>query len=325
MYEAKKMGKNQYVLCTDSMKEKVQRNMILSNDMFEALERNEFIIHYQPQVDLATGEINGLEALLRWNHPERGMIAPGIFIPLAEENGMINSIGSWVLKTACQQNKKWQEMGLGNLCMGVNLSAVQFVDANIAENIEKIIKETALDPKYLELEITESIAIKKETHAEKVIKKLKDTGISIAIDDFGTEYSSLSRLKKLPIDRIKIDMQFTQGIENNKKDREIIIVIINLAKGLGMNVIAEGAETKEQVDFLSRESCDDVQGYYYYKPMPADEIEDILIDIRKDKTFKEDEELETICKNCDHTSKARTIGAVCLECNHKEKHLEIVY
>lgn len=276
MYEAKDIGKNQYVLCTDTIKQEVQMNMSLSNDMYQALERDEFVIHYQPQVDLSTGEINGLEALLRWEHPEKGMISPGIFIPLAEKNGMINSIGEWVLRTACLQNKKWQEMDLGNLCMAVNLSSVQFVDANIAENVEAIIKETGLDPKYLELEITESIAIKQETHAEEVLKKLKKIGISIAIDDFGTEYSSLSRLKILPIDRIKIDMQFTQGIEKSEKDRSIIMVIINLAKRLGMSVIAEGAETAEQVDFLYKESCDDVQGYYYYKPMPADEIEELL-------------------------------------------------
>ena len=161
--------------------------------------------------------------------------------------------------------------------MAVNLSGVQFADPNIADSIENILKETGLSPEDLEIEITESIAIKQEAHAEEVLNKLKKIGVCIAIDDFGTEYSSLNRLKSLPIDRIKIDMQFTQGIENSEKDRAIVMVIINLAKRLGMSVIAEGAETKEQVDFLHKGLCDDVQGYYYYKPMPAQEIQQLLI------------------------------------------------
>ncbi len=205
-----------------------------------------------------------------------GMIPPEVFIPIAEKNGIINSIGEWVLKTACLQNKKWQDMGLAKLRIGVNLSGIQFINANIAEQIKDILQETGLKPQYLELEITESIAMKETGFVVKVLNKLKSLGISIAIDDFGTEYSSLSRLKMLPIDRIKIDMEFIQGIEKSDKDKAITVIIINLAKSLGLNVLAEGVETGPQLDFLNQKMCDYVQGYYYYRPMPADEMEKVL-------------------------------------------------
>lgn len=280
MYRAKKKGKNQYVLCTTDMKEEVQMNMTLSNDLYRGLEKDEFIVYYQPQMDIVTGEIKGVEALLRWVHTKEGMIPPEVFIPLAENNGLINSIGEWVLRTACIQNKEWQDMGLPHLRMAVNLSVIQFINPNIVSNVENILSETGLSPKYLELEVTESIAIKEATHAEETLNKLKEIGISIAIDDFGTEYSSLNRLKILPIDRIKIDMQFTQGIENNEKDRAITMVIIDLAKSLGLNVLAEGVETREQMEFLNQRLCDEVQGYYYHKPMPAKEIEKLLLSLK---------------------------------------------
>lgn len=279
MYEAKAKGKNQYALCTEKIKDEVQLNMELSNDLYGAVERDELLVHYQPQIDLATNEIAGVEALLRWMHPTRGMISPGIFIPIAEENNLINDLGEWVLKTAATQNKKWQDMGLPPMVMAVNLSAIQMINPKIVENIEEIIKETGLDPKYIELEITESIAIEETDYVIDVLNKLKEIGFSIAIDDFGTEYSSLSRLKILPIDRIKIDMQFIQGIETNKKDRAITNVVINLAKSLGMNVLAEGVETAPQLDYLSENQCEYTQGFYHYKPMPADEIEKTLQEI----------------------------------------------
>ena len=286
MYEAKDNGKNQYSLCTPDMKNEVEKNMKLSNDLYRALERNELSIHYQPQIDLTSKEITGLEALLRWKHPEYGMISPVVFIPLAEKNGLINSIGKWVLKTACRQNKKWQDMGLAHIKMAVNLSGIQFINENIADDIEKILKESKLDPKYLELEITENIAIKETDFVIKVLERLKKIGVSIAIDDFGIEYSSLSRLKNLPIDKIKIDMEFIQGIEKSPKDQAITGVIINLAKSLGMNVLAEGVETAPQLDFLNQKMCDYVQGYYYYKPMPAEEVEKILRECKEsDKSF----------------------------------------
>ncbi len=276
MYEAKSKGKNQYSLCTEDMKDEVQKNMRISNDLYSALQKEEFIVYYQPQIDLLNKEIAGFEALLRWNHPEFGMIPPSVFIPLAEKNGLINKIGDWVLREACTQNRTWQDIELGEFCIAVNLSAVQLINPRISQNIEDVLKETGLNPQYLEIEITESIAIKERRFVVDVLNKLKKIGVSIAIDDFGTEYSSLSRLKYLPIDRIKIDMSFIHGIENDKKDQLITSVIINLAKKLEMNVLAEGVENLAQLEFLNSKMCDYVQGYYYYKPMPAEEIEKIL-------------------------------------------------
>jgi len=283
MYKAKSRGKNQYVLCTDDMKDEMQKNMILSNNLYRALERNELVVYYQPQINLYTGEISGFEALLRWKHPQMGMVSPGVFIPLAERNGLINSIGEWVLRTACIQNKKWQDAGVAHVRMSVNLSVVQFSNPRLIEIVGGILEETGLNPSFLELEITENIAIKEVNDTADILHKLKKLGVSVSIDDFGTEYSSLSRLKTLPVDRIKIDMQFVKGIESDEKDQAITKVIINLAKSLGLSVLAEGVETDLQKDFLSRNLCDDVQGYYYYKPMPAEDIEAILKASGKEK------------------------------------------
>lgn len=276
MYKAKSQGKNQYVLCTKDMKDEVQKNMILSNDLYRAQERNELVIYYQPQIKLHSGQVIGMEALLRWQHPQIGMISPSVFIPLAEKNGLISSIGEWVLKEACLQNKKWQDMGLPHLRMAVNLSINQFNDIRLVDSVENILKETGLNPKYLELEITESIAINEASYIIDILGSLKKLGVSISIDDFGTEYSSLSRLKTLPLDRIKIDMQFVQGIEGSEKDQAITKVIINLAKSLELEVVAEGVETSLQSDFLNSKMCDEAQGFYYYKPMPAEQIEKLL-------------------------------------------------
>ena len=278
MYRAKAMGKNRYVSCTSTLKNEAHKNMKLSNDLYRALERGELIIYYQPQVCLSQNQIVGLEALLRWKHPELGMISPTVFIELAEKNGLIISIGEWVIKKTCEQNKKWQDMGLPGIRMAVNVSVHQFKNLDFVERIERILRETGLDASYLEIEITESAAIKGADYIADTLRRLKALGVYISIDDFGTEYSSLSRLKVLPVDRIKIDMQFIQGMENNDKDKEITKIIIYLAKSLGLKVLAEGVETSRQLEFLYRKKCDEVQGFYYYKPMPADEIEKILID-----------------------------------------------
>lgn len=280
MYDAKAKGKNQYSLCTPFVKAEIHKSMKLSNDLFRALEKNELIVYYQPQISLLTKEIIGMEALLRWQHHEYGMISPRVFIPIAEKNGLINKIGRWVLKTACTQNKKWQEMGMAPVKVAVNLSGIQFTNKNIANDVETVLTESKLDPKYLELEITESMTIKETAFIINTLNKFKEIGVSVAIDDFGTEYSSLSRLKNLPIDTIKIDMAFIQGIDKDKKDEAITRVIINLAKSLGMNVLAEGVETELQLNFLKQHKCDSVQGYYYYKPMPAREAENILKDLK---------------------------------------------
>jgi diguanylate cyclase (GGDEF)-like protein len=276
MYRAKAQGANQYVLCTPELKEEVHHSLILTNSLYRALERGEFLLHYQPQIQIESGKVIGLEALLRWKHPSLGMIPPSVFIPLAEKNGLIGSIGEWVLRTACTQNKAWQDQGLPRLRMAVNLSIIQFRNPKLVNTIESVLSESGLSPEDLELEITESAAINETGFIVNTLRDLKRLGVSISIDDFGTEYSSLKRLRDLPIDRIKIDMQFIQGLEGSEKNQAITMIIINLAKNLGLRVIAEGVETKPQLQFLQTKDCDEVQGYYFYKPMPPEAIEKIL-------------------------------------------------
>ncbi len=277
MYISKGKGKNQYTLCSPMIKDDVVKKMKLTNSLFRAQEHNELVLYYQPQVDVFSKEIIGMEALLRWNHSELGMVSPGQFIPLAEQTGLINPIGQWVLETACIQNKQWQSMGIGPMRIAVNLSIEQFRNPNLVRVIADTLNKTGLDPKYLELEITESIAVEEADYVIKILNELKKLGVTIAIDDFGTEYSSLSRLKALPVDRIKIAMPFIHGItKDNSKDKAIATVIIQLAKSLELKVIAEGVETEAQVEFLNQQLCDEIQGFYYYRPMPAEEIEILL-------------------------------------------------
>ncbi len=276
MYKAKEQGKNQYAMCSSHMKEETQRIMHLTNRLYQAMEYDELLLYYQPQIDMKSKTIVGMEALLRWNQRDLGMIYPNVFIPLAEKTGLINPIGHWVLQTACRQNRLWQDMGYPDLRIAVNLSAVQFRNPRLVDQVAAVLDETGMNPKYLDLEITESVAIKEPTYIVKVLNALKKLGVCISIDDFGTEYSSLSRLKSLPVDRIKMDMIFTQGIEGSAKDRAIAKVIINLAKSLGLKVVAEGVETALQLDFLHQRMCDEVQGYYYFRPMPDYEVEALL-------------------------------------------------
>lgn len=216
---------------------------------------------------------------MRWNHPDYGMIMPNIFIPLAEGNGTINQIGAWVLRTTVNQNKKWQDSGYPAVRMAVNLSAIQLHSPELVDTIVSILDESGMAVKYLELEITESVSAEDSSHITAVLNQLKDLGISISIDDFGTGYSSLSCIKALPIDRIKIDMKFVQGIEGSEKDKTITKVIISLAKSLDLKVLAEGVETETQLNFLNQKMCDEVQGYYYYKPMPAEEVERLFCSV----------------------------------------------
>ncbi|MEA4926020.1 MAG: EAL domain-containing protein [Syntrophomonadaceae bacterium] len=276
MYHAKDRGKNQYAFCTADMKNNLYQTVEFTNSLYRALERNELVLYYQPQVSIQSHKIVGLEALLRWKHPDMGMIAPNIFIPLAERTGLINPIGEWVLKTACQQNKKWQDKGLPAVRIAVNLSFIQIRNPNLTQQVENILAETGLNPEFLELEITESVANKENNYIINVLDNLKRLGVSLSIDDFGTEYSSLSRLKLLPVDRIKMDRQFVRGIDGSEKDRAIVKIIISLAKNLGIPVIAEGVETQEQVEFLDQIMCEEAQGFLYFKPMTASEIEQIL-------------------------------------------------
>jgi len=276
MYAAKEKGRNQYVLCTPVMKKFVHDNMELSNYLHRAVERNELILYYQPQISCATGKIIGCEALLRWHHPELGLLPPSQFVPIAEQTGLILSIGEWVLNSACQQNKLWQNAGLPPIRMAVNLSVQQLFNPLLLDQVAGILNETGLSPRYLELELTETIEMKEIVYIVGILNSFRELGINIAIDDFGTEYSSLNYLKQLPIDRIKIAMPFVQGIGVNDKDEVITKSIISVAQEFGVNVIAEGVETKQQLDFLNRWMCDEIQGYYFYKPMPGHEMEKLL-------------------------------------------------
>ena len=276
MYASKQRGKNKYTLCSYDMKKDLLINMELTNDLYRALERNEFLLYYQPQVNNLTGKIAGVEALIRWQHPRKGMVPPSKFILVAEKTGLISPIGQWVLLTACRQNKAWQDMGLPPVKMAVNLSIAQFMNPSLVGMVKDALMETGLDPKYLELEVTESIAGNEVEYTIKKLVELKELGVSITMDDFGTEYSSLSRIKVLPVDRIKIDGQFIHGIGKSSKDEGIIKVIIQLGKSLELEVLAEKVETEEQLLFLKENLCDHIQGFYFYKPMPADEAETIL-------------------------------------------------
>jgi diguanylate cyclase (GGDEF)-like protein len=280
MYMAKDKGKNQYAFCYGGMKEMVQYRVNLSNHLYRALERNELKVFYQPQIDLKTEKITGLEALLRWFHPEYGLISPIEFISIAEQTGLINSIGVWVLETACQQAAAWKRMGLGNLRIAVNLSVVQLRNPSLVHQVENVILSTGIEPELVELEITESTTTREPDYIIRVLNDLKRLGVSISIDDFGIEYSSLNRLKTLPVDRLKMDIQFVHGIDKSPKDQAIAMVIISLAQNLNLKLVAEGVENRTQLDFLKSRMCDEVQGYYFYKPMAAEEIEQILTRFR---------------------------------------------
>jgi len=276
MYKAKENGRNQYLLCTPVMKTNISETMKLSNQLYGALNRNELELYYQPQVNCKSKTIIGLEALLRWNHPERGLVSPGKFIPIAEHTGLIIPIGEWVLRTACKQNKAWQDAGFPQVPVAVNLSVRQFQNSDLVKQVEEILLETRLDPRYLELEITESIVMKETAYVVDILSALRKRGIAISIDDFGTEYSSLNYLKQLPVDKIKIAMPFVQGISVSDKDEAITKAIIVLARNLGLRVIAEGVKTKKQLSFLSKRMCDEIQGFYYYKPMPVNEVKKLF-------------------------------------------------
>ncbi|WP_127576395.1 putative bifunctional diguanylate cyclase/phosphodiesterase [Paenibacillus barengoltzii] len=255
-----------------SMKQRTQAKVELENDMRKALERGEFFLEFQPQISLDTGKMVGMEALVRWNHPKRGLIPPSEFIPLAEENGLIVPLGEWVLRTACQYNKKWQQEGFEPVCVSVNLSMRQFRQYNLAEHVDAILREVGLDPQYLELEVTESMTYDIETALDQ-LHRLKRLGIHISIDDFGTGYSSLYYLKSLPIDRLKIDRAFVKEVMCDGNDAAIVSTITTMAHHLKLKVTAEGVENEEQLEFLKLQRCHEGQGYLFSKPVSAGVLE----------------------------------------------------
>jgi diguanylate cyclase (GGDEF)-like protein/PAS domain S-box-containing protein len=284
---SKELGINSFQHYTPSMNARVIEEFTIENDLRKALERNQMLVYYQPQIDLITKEIIGAEALVRWMHPQLGMISPGQFIPLAESNGLIIPIGEWVLKTASAQAKKWQEQYARNFCIAVNLSNRQFQQQDLVSVVEKTLDETGLEPHTLELEITESMGMKNPEATLKTLQQLKSMGIRIAIDDFGTGYSSIYYLKKFPIDTIKIDRSFVDDIVTDPNDATIVLAMIALAHSLRLTVIAEGVENKEQLEYLLRNGCQKIQGFIYSPPVNAHGFEQLLTDptLTRNKLF----------------------------------------
>jgi diguanylate cyclase (GGDEF)-like protein len=269
MYRAKETGRNNYQLYTAAMNVRAAERLTLENDMRLALKRREFEIYYQPQVSIETGRIVGTEALLRWNHPARGIVGPDEFIPVAEETGLIVHLGEWALRNACRTVRGWQERGLPDVRLAVNISMRQFQRREFVEMVREILEETNFEPRLLELEITESIAMHDEEQTIATLQRLHDLGVRISIDDFGTGYSSLKYLKDMPIDALKIDQSFVRDLTTNVNDAMIAVNIIAIAHSLQLSVIAEGVETGEQLAFLKTKLCDEFQGYLCKKPMPA--------------------------------------------------------
>jgi diguanylate cyclase (GGDEF)-like protein/PAS domain S-box-containing protein len=276
MDRAKERGRNNFQFYTPAMNTRALERLRLEGDLRNAVERDEFVLHYQPQVDLRTGRIVGMEALIRWKHPELGMVPPARFIGLAEETGLIVTMGSWVMRTACAQNKAWQEAGLGHLPVAVNVSALQFGQADFVQSIATVLEQTGLAPQYLEIEVTESLFMTEANHAIGILHELKALGVKLSIDDFGTGYSSLSYLKRFPIDVLKIDQSFVRDLTDHRDDAAIVVSIISLAHSLRLTVIAEGVESKEQVAYLQQQGCDQMQGYFFSRPVPAEELKQML-------------------------------------------------
>jgi predicted signal transduction protein with EAL and GGDEF domain len=276
MYKAKEEGKNNFQFYSENLNAGSLERLTLESGLRHALERNEFQLYYQAKRDIRSGRITGMEALLRWEHPELGTVAPMRFIPVAEETGLIVPIGKWVLKTACLQNVVWQKQGLPHLSIAVNLTPRQFYDENLLPDLAAILESSTMDARLLELEISESLLMHDVEKTLRVFSGFKDMGIRIAIDDFGIGYSSLSKLKQFPLDTIKIDRLFVRDVASVAEDKDLLEAIFAISQTLSLTVVAQGVETKEQADFLRRNACDEFQGYYFNKPMPADQIAELL-------------------------------------------------
>jgi diguanylate cyclase (GGDEF)-like protein len=276
MYFAKQSGRNNFQVFTDQMNTFFPERLDLENDLWHALERQEFELHYQPKVDTQENRVVGMEALIRWRHPQRGLVPPIEFIPLAEETGLIVPIGRWVIEEACMQNRAWHDRGLRKLRVAVNISGVQFKQDDLLASIDHALTRSGLAPEFLEVEITESVVMKNAAEAIVTLQHLRRAGVHISIDDFGTGYSSLSYLKRFPINTLKIDRSFIQDISKDKDDAAIVRAIIGLAHNLRLTVVAEGVETKQQLQFLQSLGGDEYQGYFVSKPLPAAEFEKFL-------------------------------------------------
>lgn len=276
MYRAKEQGRDNYQLYAPAMHAQIAERMTLENELRRALEHGELVVYYQPQVEIANGRIVGVEALVRWQHPQRGLMLPGDFIPLAEESGLIVPLGTWVLRTACAQAKAWQEAGLPPIRVGVNLSARQFQQGNPSEVVELALQETGLDAHCLQLEITETVAMQDIDFTIATLSNLKKMGVQVAIDDFGTGHSSLNYVKRLPIDEVKIDRSFVRDLTTDSNDAAIVGSVVAMTHKLHLKALAEGVETEEQLAFLKKRGCDLVQGFLFARPMPAEAVEKMI-------------------------------------------------
>jgi diguanylate cyclase (GGDEF)-like protein/PAS domain S-box-containing protein len=276
MYQAKENGRNNYQFFEKDMNVRALERQSVEENLCFALDRGELVMHYQPKINLKTGEITGVEALIRWQHPERGLIGPLQFISVAEDCGLMLPIGNWVLRESCRQAKAWQDAGLRPIEVAVNVSSVEFRNEDFLEGVRAILEETGLSPHYLGLELTESVLMQHAKFTVPVLKKLKAMGVRLAIDDFGTGYSSLSYLRQFPIDTLKVDQSFVHGINADTDDATIINAVINMGSNLKHRVIAEGVETVEQVAFLQAHGCDEGQGYYFSRPVPAPQFAKLL-------------------------------------------------
>jgi predicted signal transduction protein with EAL and GGDEF domain len=276
MYQAKEEGKNNFQFYSAQMNANSFERLALESSLRRALDNGEFQVHYQPKIDAHSNRIVGIEALLRWQHPELGIVAPTKFIPIAEETGQIVPIGKWVLKTACAQNVAWQRSGLPRLHMAVNLSKRQFSDEGLLGDIASILEETGMSPDLLELEITESTLMRDIDKAMCTLKAFRDMGVRVALDNFGKGYSSLSRVSQFPVDTIKIDGSCIRDLSNDAENRDIAEGIIAIGRSLSLTVIAEGVETKAQADFLRERACDELQGFYFSKALTAAKFAELL-------------------------------------------------
>jgi EAL domain-containing protein (putative c-di-GMP-specific phosphodiesterase class I) len=276
MYSAKADGRSKFRFFTDSMNAQAVERLTLESSLRSALAKEQLFLMYQPQVDIATGRITGLEALLRWQHPELGLVPPDKFIRIAENSGLIVPIGEWVLRTACSQTRKWQDEGLPVLTVAVNVSTIQFRQESFGEVISKVLHETGLPPQYLELELTESLLLTNADLMLSVIQKLRAIGVTLAIDDFGTGYSSFNYLRQFQVSKLKIDRSFIRNVAANPDDAAITAAIISMAKSLKLKVIAEGVENEAQMSFLRLHQCDEIQGYYFSQPLAVDKVADKL-------------------------------------------------
>ncbi|MDF3035307.1 MAG: domain S-box protein [Paucimonas sp.] len=278
MYRAKEAGRNRMEVFHPDMTKKIEERLLLERAMRKALDRIEFLLQYQPQIDLHSGRIVGAEALVRWMYPGQGMIMPSRFIPIAEDSDLIVSLGDWVLRTACKQGKAWRDAGLPPIMVSVNISVRQFKQAKFVDHVIDVVRESGMDPQYLELELTESMLMTSAADLADMLDRLKNAGIKLAIDDFGTGYSSLSYLKRLPVDKLKIDQSFVRDVPRDRNDVAIVNAIIALARSMELTVLAEGVETKEQLEFLREQGCDGVQGYFFSHPVAPEAFAKLLED-----------------------------------------------